>query len=264
MNITSAQNPRVKEWSELTAKKGRDRQGRFLLEGVHLIQEALVSDIQVKTVLYDLDKGVSEELRPLFDGHPEVELIGVSPAVLAKCSETETPQGAVGIADKPSFGPEALFADPAGVVVVLDGLQDPGNVGTIIRTADAAGAAGVLIGRGSADPYAPKTVRSTMGSLFHLPVVEGALPPLLEEAERRGVLVFSTGMASGLTCYDADLTGAVWFVIGNEGRGVSAEVRSHVQRELSIPMPGRAESLNAAMAAGLLLYEAVRQRRSSS
>jgi len=261
MNITSAQNPRVKEWSELTTKKGRDRQGRFLLEGVHLIQEALRAGVPVRTVLFDMDKGLSSELQPLLEEAPSVERIGVSPAVLAKCSETETPQGAVAIADKPEYAADALFAAPAGFVVALDGLQDPGNVGSIIRTADAAGAAGVLIGRGSADPYAPKTVRSAMGSLFHLPVVEAALVPLLAEAAARGAQVFSTGMSSGLICYDADFTGPVWFVIGNEGRGVSPEVRSLVRRELSIPMPGQAESLNAAMAAGILLYEAVRQRR---
>ncbi|WP_058302443.1 TrmH family RNA methyltransferase [Gorillibacterium timonense] len=260
MNITSVQNPRVKEWSELTGKKGRDKQGRFLLEGIHLIQEALHAGVAVRTVLYDLEKGLSSELEPLLADAPQIELVGVSAAVLAKCSETETPQGALAIADKPSSGLKELLADPAGFVVALDGLQDPGNVGTIIRTADAAGAAGVIVGKGSADPYAPKTVRSTMGSLFHLPVVEAALAPLLEEATARGVQVYSTGMASGLTCYDADFTAPVWFVIGNEGRGVSPEVRALVQQELSIPMPGQAESLNAAMAAGILLYEAVRQR----
>ncbi|MEO3946814.1 RNA methyltransferase [Gorillibacterium sp. CAU 1737] len=261
ITITSVQNARVKEWSELTAKKGRDKQGRYLLEGVHLVQEALLAGAPILTVLFDIEKGLARELQPLLEEAPGIEQVAVSAPVLAKCSETDTPQGVVAIAEKPAVTLDALFARPNGVVVALDALQDPGNVGTIIRTADAAGAAGVIIGKGSADPYAPKTVRSTMGSLFHLPVVEGELVPLLAEAVQRGAAVYRTGMASGLTCYDADFTGPVWFVIGNEGRGVSPEVRASVPHELSIPMPGQAESLNAAMAAGILLYESVRQRR---
>lgn len=262
IEITSIQNPRVKEWSELLAKKGRDRQGRFLLEGIHLTAEALQAGIPVLAVLYLKDKGMPSELAPLLP--TGVEQIAVSAAVLAKCSDTETPQGVVAVAAKPPAADVRALMAADALVVAVDGLQDPGNLGTIIRTADAAGASGIVIGPGSVDPYNPKVMRSTMGSLFHLPVLEAAeLVPLLRTAAAGGAKVYATGMAAEQTCYQADLGGAVWFVIGNEGKGVSAPVREAIGQELAIPMPGKAESLNAAMAAGILLYESLRQRRYS-
>lgn len=257
--ITSIQNPRVKEWSELLGKKGRDRQGRFLLEGIHLTVEALEAGIAVLTVLYRKEKGLPSELADLLP--PGTEQIAVSAAVLAKVSDTETPQGVVAVAAKPTAADVSALMAADALIVAVDGLQDPGNLGTIIRTADAAGAGGIVIGPGSVDPYNPKVMRSTMGSLFHLPVLETAeLVPLLRAAADAGAKVYATGMAAELTCYQADLRGAVWFVIGNEGKGVSAPVREAIGQELAIPMPGKAESLNAAMAAGILLYESLRQR----
>ncbi|WNQ12517.1 RNA methyltransferase [Paenibacillus aurantius] len=257
-DITSVQNPRVKQWTELLVKRGRDRQGKFLLEGVHLVEEALRSGIAVETILYSLDKGLPKEVESRLTSAEEV--IGVSQAVLAKCSDTQTPQGVLGIAAKPDAPRTDSLTGRDALVVAVDGIQDPGNLGTIIRTADAAGATAVILGRGTVDVYNPKTIRSTMGSLFHLPVVEADLPELLAEAGKAGVQVLSTGMQAEDTCYTADLTQATWFVIGNEGSGVSSEAEAHVSRRISIPMRGRAESLNAAMAAGIVLYEAMRQR----
>ncbi|WP_202903366.1 TrmH family RNA methyltransferase [Gorillibacterium massiliense] len=259
MEITSVQNSRVKEWAELLTRRGRDKQKKVLLEGEHLVIEALNSGIAVESVLYLAEKGIPFGVESYLTG--EVERIAISQAVLAKCSDTETPQGVLAVARRPELAAEVLLDNREALIVALDGVQDPGNLGTIIRTADAAGATGIVLGRGTVDPYNPKTMRSAMGSLFHLPVVEASLPQLLQQAAAGGAKVYSTGMSSGLTCYAADLSGPVWFVLGNEGAGVSAEVRGCVQQELSIPMPGKAESLNVAMAGGILLYEALRQRR---
>lgn len=155
---------------------------------------------------------------------------------------------------------ESLIAGARGLVVVLDGVQDPGNVGTIIRSADAAGAAGVVLGAGCADVYNPKTIRSTMGSLFHLPIVEGQLESLLPEAKVAGVKLVSTSLQAEHSCYSYDFTQSVWLVIGNEGKGISDATARLVDDSITIPMQGQAESLNAAMAATILLFEAMRQR----
>jgi TrmH family RNA methyltransferase len=170
----------------------------------------------------------------------------------------------------------AWAADPRALVVVVDGVQDPGNLGTIIRSADAVAATGVIVGRGSADVYNPKTLRATMGSLFHLPIVSGVdLPALLAQVaaeaiegsgagEARGPQVVGATLRATLSCFDADMTQPTWLVLGNEGAGVSPAVAGCVTREVRIPMPGRAESLNVAMAATVLLFEALRQRRFST
>jgi TrmH family RNA methyltransferase len=171
-----------------------------------------------------------------------------------------TPQPVFAIVRKSKEPLQSLIAEPQGLVVVLDGVQDPGNVGTIIRSADAAGAAGVVLGAGCADVYNPKTIRSTMGSLFHLPIVEGELQSLLPEAKAAGVRLVSTSLQAAYSCYSYDFTQPVWLVIGNEGKGISGTTAQLVDDAITIPMQGQAESLNAAMAATILLFEAMRQR----
>lgn len=257
-DIISVQNPKVKQWSALLTRRGRDEQNRFLLEGVHLVQEALHNGIAVTTVLYALDKGLPAELSQSLA--PQVELIGVSPTVLAKCSDTGTPQGVIAVAGKPDLAFRDVMARERTLIVAVDGVQDPGNLGTIIRSADAAGATGVLLGKGTVDLYNPKTVRATMGSLFHLPVLECDLPAVLPELQGLGTRIYSTSLSADSHCYAADLTVPVCFVVGNEGSGVSPQVDRLVTDRVKIPMPGKAESLNVAMATTVLLFEAMRQR----
>lgn len=257
--ITSVQNAKVKQWSQLLTKKGRDAQGKFLIEGIHLVEEALASDIVIEAVLYDMDKGLPRAIRQMVSH--DVECIGVSGAVLAKCSDTETPQGIAAIAEKSQLPFASLIKQRDALVVLLDGVQDPGNVGTIIRSADAAGATGIVLGRGTADLYNPKTVRATMGSLFHLPVVEADLHELLPEAAAQGIRLVGTSLQAETDCYTLDLKSPAWLIVGNEGAGVSPDVERHVTHRTIIPMHGRAESLNVAMATTVLLFEAARQRR---
>lgn len=258
MQILSVQNPKVKQWSLLLTKKGRDSQGKFIIEGTHLVQEALQSGVLLETLLYSIDKGLPAELEPLL---PDRSIcIGVSEEVLAKCSDTQTPQGVAAIAEKYGLASSGLLEHPQPLVVVLDGVQDPGNVGTIVRSADAAGATGIVLGRGTADLYNPKTVRATMGSLFHLPIVEADLDELLPMAASKGVRLVGTSLQAESNCYELDLRLPTWLIVGNEGSGVSPLVERHVTHRTIIPMHGKAESLNVAMATTVLLFEAARQR----
>lgn len=260
--IESLQNPRVKQWTQLLERKGREKQGRFLIEGVHLVQEALRSDLLPETLVYAESRQADcRELLREAEARG-VEAVAVTEAVLAKCTDTQTPQPVFAIVPKLPWQPQRLLelSRQGGLVVVVDGIQDPGNLGTMIRSADAVGATGVFLGRGTVDLYNPKTVRSTMGSIFHLPIVSGALEEWLPQASAAGIQVAAMSLAGAQSCYAYDFRPPTWFVIGNEGAGVSAEALAHAKAHVVIPMKGRAESLNAAMAATVVLFEAMRQR----
>lgn len=263
--ITSVANPRVKGWAKLSERKHREKEGRFKLEGIHLTVEALAAGWPVECVVYDEGIGIPVELLPYAEREDAggAAWIPASPDVIAKCSETETPQPVFAVAKKLPLEKEALFeaAPSAGPVVVLDGVQDPGNVGTIVRSAAASGARAVMLGKGTADLYNAKTLRSTMGALFHVPVREADLAELLPEARARGATLYGTSLQATASCYDCDLSGGdAWLLFGNEGSGLSPAVNALVDRPIIIPMTGKAESLNVAMAATVLLFEAQRQR----
>ncbi|UKS27287.1 RNA methyltransferase [Paenibacillus sp. HWE-109] len=259
IQIMSVQNARVKEWAQLLERRGRDKQGKYLIEGYHLVEEALRAGAMVETIVYSLEKGAPAGWDDL-DQASSVEWVGVSPAVLEKCSDTQTPQGVLAIVARPQLGIDELLAGEHDLVVVLDGVQDPGNLGTIIRSADAVGANAVVLGRGTVDLYNPKTIRSTMGSMYHLPIVEADLGVLLPLARERGVRLVTTSLQAERSCYDTDLRQPTWLILGNEGKGVSPEVAAQSDVQVIIPMQGKAESLNVAMAATVLLFEASRQR----
>jgi len=258
--ITSAQNPKVKAWASLLEKKHRDRTGTFLIEGVHLLQEALKAEglVSIEAIAVDDERGWPEELAGA--RLPERTPVYALPAsVMAKCTGTDTPPPVFAVVTKPRYGHDALLRE-GGFVVALDGVRDPGNAGTLIRAADAVGADAVVLGRGSVDPYNPKTVRSTMGSLFHLPVVEGDLAELLPEAKRRGARLVGASLDARQSCYAFDWRPACWLLLGNESNGLSPAVSALVDAHVLIPMRGQAESLNVAMAGAVLMYEAMRQR----
>lgn len=269
--ISSSSNPRVKEWAKLTERKYRQREGKFLIEGIHLVKEALQADWPLAHVVYDAGAGIPEELAACAgqdreDGRGPT-WIPASPEVIAKCSQAETPQPVFAVAEKrapDAADADRLFDRKAGLVVALDGVQDPGNVGTILRSAAAFGASAAVLGRGTADLYNAKTLRATMGALFRLPVLEADLTELLSAARSRGMAVAGTSLQAARSCYDYDFRRGVWLVFGSEGGGLSAEVSAAVEDNLIIPMTGRAESLNVAMAATALLFEAQRQRRFST
>lgn len=260
VSITSPQNPNVKAWASLLDKKYRDRTGCFLIEGVHLLQEALKARglVQIKAIAVDAARGWPDELTGV--RLPEKTPVYALPAsVMAKCTGTDTPPPVFAVVTKPRPDASALHR-AGGFVVALDGVRDPGNAGTLIRAADAVGADAVVFGRGSVDPYNPKTVRSTMGSLFHLPVIEGDLAEWLPEAKRRGVRLVGASLDARQSCYEYDWGPACWLLLGNESTGLSPAVSALVDEHVLIPMRGQAESLNVAMAGAVLMYEAMRQR----
>jgi TrmH family RNA methyltransferase len=253
------QNEAVKAMAALQEKKHRDRTGKFIIEGVHLVQEALLAGAAVEKVVYDAERGIPVELRRQLQ-EADLKLIEASTAVMAKCSGTDTPPPVFGVVAKPVCDLTDLYRQDT-LAVVLDGVRDPGNIGTIIRSADAAGATAVVLGRGCADLYNPKTVRSTMGSLFHLPIIEGDLAELLPEAKSKGMIIAGTSLQATETCFSYDWRGPTWLLLGNESEGLSALSLEQVDANVIIPIHGRSESLNVAMAATVLLYEALRQRK---
>ncbi|MFS1514099.1 TrmH family RNA methyltransferase [Chengkuizengella sp. SCS-71B] len=256
MKITSLTNSHVKDWVKLLTKKGRDQQGRYIVEGIHLVKEALNSaNVKVEHVVYSYEKGVPPELLD----YEEQKWISVSNDIINKCSDTKTPQGIFAIVHKKNWNDLLLFEGTA-LVVACDAIQDPGNLGTIIRSADAVGATGVVLGEGCVDLYHPKTVRSTMGSIFHLPIIERDLDVMLQKAQNRSIQVLNTSLQAESNFYETDLTKASWFIVGNEGKGVSPELNQYVNKQIKIPIEGSAESLNVAMATTIMLYETLRQR----
>lgn len=256
--IQSATNPRVKHWASLLEKKHREREGKFLIEGEHLVQEALKSGAAIETIAYAEARGLPKSIADIIGD--KIEQVAVSDAVLTRCSDTVTPQGVFAVVHKQMTSPLEILNHHRALVMVVDGVQDPGNLGTIIRSADAVGASAVLLGKGTVDLYNAKTIRSTMGSIFHLPIGECDLKELLPLAKDRSVHIVATRLEESLSCYEVDFTRDTWFIVGNEGAGVSETALHNANSFVKIPMPGRAESLNVAMAATILLFEAMRQR----
>ncbi|MCI3920046.1 RNA methyltransferase [Paenibacillus sp. TRM 82003] len=260
--IRSLQNPLVKEWAALQTRKGREKAGAFLVEGAHLVGEALRRG-EVTTVIYVPGSAAYEEIGESAQAAAQehAKRVPVAEAVMDKITDADTPQGVAAIVRRRVVRPEdALAAVPQGVWVAVDAVQDPGNLGTIIRSADAAGAAGVLVGTGTVDVYNPKTIRSTMGSVFHIPVVPCDLANALPLARSHGIRIVGTSLAATKSCYEASLGASVCFLVGNEGAGVSPALQALANDAVIIPMAGGAESLNVAMATTILLFESMRQR----
>ena len=258
--ITSAANPLLKDVRRAIARGALTAEGWCVAETFHLLEEALRSDREVKMVL------AAESVRSAAEAHVR-GLAGVKVAVLPDAlfesvSGTETSQGVMALVRPPVWKLEQLFRG-CPLVVVLDGLQDPGNAGAIVRAAEAFGATGVLFLKGTASPFNPKTLRASAGSLFRIPFLHGVDAALARAALRQNKVklyagVPARGHAPARSLADVDLTARCGLIIGNEARGVSGELRS-AALDVSIPTVG-VESLNAAVAAGVLLYEARRQR----
>ncbi|AMA72016.1 MULTISPECIES: TrmH family RNA methyltransferase [Aneurinibacillus] len=258
--ISSVQNPRIKQWAKLHTRKEREKTGLFLLEGLHLVEEACLAGAQLEAILLEEGLDIPEWLA-IFQRARQLSLTYVTRPVLEKVAETKTPQGIIAVAKIRENKPDML--QNGGLWLALDKLQDPGNVGTLIRTADAAGFNGVILGEGSADLYNSKTLRATMGSLFHLPVWRESLPQFIERAKQQQpeLRIIGTSLREAKPYTDVSYRGAAILVIGNEGSGVSDEVLALADQNVIIPIYGKAESLNAAIAGSVLMYEAVRQRR---
>lgn len=243
---------KIQEIQELQKKpKARRETGLFLVEGERIVSE--VPEEYLREIYVTEEYAASHEIP---------ENAEVLPAhVFEKLSDTKTPQGILAVAAQPTFDREALIARENGLFLILETIQDPGNLGTIFRTAEGAGVTAIFYNRETADLFSPKTVRSTMGSIFRLPHFEvERVSDAAELLKSRGVTCFAAHL-HGTKRYDqADYRGGTAFLIGNEGNGLTEEAASLADERILIPMQGRLESLNAAVAASLLLYEAARQR----
>lgn len=262
--ISANDNPVIKKFRALSMKKQRDKLGLYIIEGPNLLEEALNGKAKIGQILFDEEAlSRSEELAGLARMAEERKIPAAvaSPSLFLKASNTDTPQGVIAWVEKPVWTKEQFFAPEGGNIIVLDRLQDPGNLGTILRTADSAGFSGAMILKGTGDIYGPKTVRAATGTLFRLPVLfcdgpEEAMAVLRSHGKR----VFATALENSDTYFDCDLRYDAAIVIGNEGNGICEEILSGADQNITIPMEGNTESLNAGIAAGILMYEALRQR----
>lgn len=251
--ITSAKNPRVVDTARLSRRRTRRERGQYLVEGPNATAEVLAAGV-VTTLFVTEDRA---------DDYVDsgVEITVVADHVLARLADSQHPQGVVAVARlEPASLADVL---PCDLLVVLEAPSDPGNLGTIIRTADSAGAAGVVVCGNGVDPWNPKVVRSTVGSLVHLPVVVDVdIADVLDRCRAAGMQVVgldAAGRDEVFTLEDDPAPVAV--VLGNEAHGLSAEARAGVDRLLAVPTYGRAESLNLAAAAAVTVYAAARGRR---
>jgi RNA methyltransferase, TrmH family len=261
--IRSRANPLVKRLRAL--KERASRADLALLEGFTLVEEALGAGASIVEAAFTpraagtaRGREVTGQLRAR--GVP-VRLVEES--ILGSLSETATSQGLLALARRPSFDEETLYAGQP-LIVVAGGLQNPGNVGALLRAAEAAGATGAYLSAGTADPLSWKALRGAMGSAFRLPHFGGlAIEEVLARLRRRGVTTLAA-VAKGGERYGAiDMTGPVAFVLGQEAGGLPGDTAARTDRRITIPMGGDAESLNVAVAAGVLLFEAARQRASA-
>ncbi|PYZ93705.1 RNA methyltransferase [Salipaludibacillus keqinensis] len=243
--IESIQNPKIKAWKKLHTKREREKSGLFFIEGRHLIEEALKSQLVIKELIIQEGLEMPQEWNV-----KELSLIYVSERVMKELSETETPQGMAAICEKPLNMNLPL---EGGKYLFVDGVQDPGNLGAMIRTADAAGMSGVVLGDGTADPFNGKVIRSTQGSLFHLPIQKMNLEEAIELCKENDVPVFGTSL-KGSTYTAIEPQEHFALIVGNEGNGVSENLLKMTDQNLYIPIFGDAESLNVAIATGILLY----------
>lgn len=245
--LTSLKNPKVQEWRSLKEKKAREEQKAFLVEGVRMVREALSSSFDIKVLI------LREDYHPEFDLPPDVPVYVLPAHVFQSVTDTKTPQGIAAVLSlktQEASGPRLL---------ALDGVQDPGNVGTIIRTADAAGFDGVILSSDCADLYSPKVLRSTMGSIFRLGFsFPASLPDMLYSVKNEGYSIISSQL-DGDPFYDRqNVSSRFVLIIGNEGNGISDPVKAVATHRLRLPMRGGAESLNAAVAAGIMMYDLMR------
>ena len=255
--ITSLKNPKVAAAVRLKKRAFRETDGRFLVEGPQGVREALASGAVVDVLFH---AGPSDELVEA-TRRAGVETIQVSEDVMSKLTSTVTPQGVVAVVRFVHVGLEALPPDPT-CVAVLHSVRDPGNAGTVMRSADAAGADAVVFSATSVDVYNPKTVRASAGSLFHLPVARAPdTAQALEVLRSRGCRVYAMDAGGDADLYELDLTLPTTFLFGNEAWGLPPEVASLADATVRVPIRGRAESLNLAAAATVCLFEWARQLR---
>ncbi len=255
-NISSSQNEKYKHFKALKQKKERVLSRQYTVEGVKSVHDAIDAGEDIYALL------VSDEFysKTSFNYPSDTDIFIISDKIFPALSDTETPSGIIAVIN---FKNNNSFEFDLNIpYIYCDNLRDPGNLGTIIRTADAAGFGGVLLSPDCVDIYNPKTVRSSMGSFFHIPIIENMQYADLFDLAKKGFNIFAGLLDDETVEYTkADMTMPLILVIGNEANGISSEVTKMADVKVKIPIDGKAESLNAAVAAAILMYECRRQRK---
>lgn len=265
--ITSTSNTKVKRLVNLKKKrKARDEEGVFLVEGLRMSGEAppeILREVYMSEAFYKKEQRIAEGI--LESGRSRgtsVEIL--SDTVFDYVSDTRTPQGILCVAGQICYTPDEVSGGENPQIVVLNRLQDPGNLGTIFRAAEGAGVTGIVMDRECVDIYNPKTIRSTMGSAYRMPFCYTEnLPEAVKNLKERGIRTYAAHLEGKCNYDEADYCRPCAFLIGNEGNGLDGEIAGLADEYIKIPMKGQVESLNAAVAASILMFEAARQRRRS-
>ena len=260
--VSSRQNTRVKELRRLFHEARPNEKGEVAIESVHLVEEAIRSGLRLETVFFsESARERTHKLIPQLSSHAELLLL--PDEVFASAVPSETPQGVASLVRLKSFELENAFSPQPAMVIVSVGLQDPGNLGTIARSAEAFGATGILLGEGSVSQWNWKALRASAGSMFRLPAVKVELATALSDLKKRGVRVLATSSHKGTLISQAGLSRPLALLVGNEGSGLPKDVMVQADEVIAIPQSPRVESLNAGIAASIILYEAARQRINS-
>lgn len=257
MRIDSAKSSRVKQVAALQTKaRCRREQGAFVVEGLKMVREA-PGERLLSVYASDsfLEQGGEEKLGG-------IAFTPVSDAAFKAMADTRTPQGVLAVVKAPDWKREDFSGKGRALLLFLEDLQDPGNLGTVFRAGEGAGVTGILMSRGTVDVYNPKVIRSTMGSVYRVPfAVCDDLEAVLRQCRKEGILSYAAHLGGEINYEEADFSGPSAFLIGNEAAGLSEKFSASSDFLVKIPMAGQVESLNAAVAASVLMYEAARQRR---
>ncbi|WP_460296022.1 TrmH family RNA methyltransferase [Clostridium perfringens] len=253
LEIESKNNNLFKEIKKLKEKKHRIKSNKYLIEGLRFVEEAIKSKVSIDSIIFT--ESFKEKNPDLFlKINENIKLIQMNEALLKQLCSTENPQGIVGVINM-----QNKELKSGELVVLVDKVQDPGNMGTIIRTAHAAGAAGIVMTKGTVDIYNDKTLRSTVGSIFYIPIVEDDSLDFVKSLKKEGYKLVVSSLQGKNNFFEENLQGKVMIAVGNEGNGVSEEVYDIADIKVKIPMPGEAESLNVAVATSIMIYEKIRQ-----
>lgn len=258
--ITSKENEFIKHVKKLRDKKYRDIENEYMIEGIKLIAEAIQEKAPIKQIILCDDCEKNEAIpKDLMYEIAKYDCIYVTEKIFKYLSEVQEPQGILAIIEKNNQ--EMAIDYSQDIIVALDDIQDPGNLGTILRTVDSVGLTQILVSKGTADAYNPKVVRSTMGAIFRVKIIECEdLKQTLKEIKKHKFKVVVSSLQTQNTIYDIGYNKKV-IIIGNEANGVEQEVQDMADEKVKIPMLGKTESLNASVATGIILYEYVRQKR---
>ncbi|MBT3322601.1 MAG: RNA methyltransferase [Anaerolineae bacterium] len=251
--ITSPQNPKLKLIRALQGRvKARRKEKAFLVEGVRLLEEAIDAKWDIRFILYD--HSLSERGKKLINSLDDVEVEEIDSTLINSISDTENSQGIIAVLNDSQIS----IPDSPDFLLILDQIRDPGNLGTLLRTAAAAGVDAVILPPKTTNAFAPKVLRAGMGAHFHLPIISADWDEIKDRV--RGLTVLLAEMEGGVNYTEASLKDACALIIGGEAEGASESARELAQTSIHIPMPGEMESLNAAVAGVILIFEVVRQR----